>query len=137
MWVRERESVCVLPRDLKVPMFPHFWELVIYSCWSHIKQDQRLLPDIYRTYWGNSNDYQSILPTNDDTGTIWREREDKTNTKLRQAAHKGRQLNGFHNYSYWFFFSFSFLFSFEQSLGFSYRCLVCVERMPWWFMHTL
>lgn len=44
---RQRERELVLPGDLKVPMFPHFWELVIYSCWSHIKQDQRLLPDIF------------------------------------------------------------------------------------------
>lgn len=99
---RERESVWareLLPGDLKVPMFPHFWELVIYSCWSHIKQDQRLLPDIFWTYWGNSNDYQRILPTNDDTGTILRESKYKTNTEPRQAAHKGTQLNGFHDYS--------------------------------------
>lgn len=95
----ERDRKRALPGDLKVPMFPHFWELVIYSCWSHIKQDQRLLPDIFWTYWGNSNDYQRILPTNDDTGTILRESEYKTNTEPRQAAHKGTQLNGFHDYS--------------------------------------
>lgn len=126
---RQRERELVLPGDLKVPMFPHFWELVIYSCWSHIKQDQRLLPDIFWTYWGNSNDYQCILPTNDDTGTILREREHKMNTELRQAAHKGRQLNGFHNYSYCcpFFFSSS-----EQSPGLVIGAQ-CTEQKSQWF----
>lgn len=73
----KRDIKRALPGDLKVPMFPHFWEFVIYSCWSHIKQDQRLLPDIFWTYWGNSNDYQRILPTNDDIETILRESEYK------------------------------------------------------------
>lgn len=99
VYVCERNRKRALPGDLKVPMFPHFWELVIYSCWSHIKQDQRLLPDIFWTYWGNSNDYQRILPTNDDTGTILRETEYKTNTEPSKTAHKGTQLNGFHDYS--------------------------------------
>lgn len=115
-------------------MFPHFWELVIYSCWSYIKQDQRLLPDIYRTYWGNSNDYQSILPTNDDTGTNLREPEHKTNTELGQAAHKGRQLNSFHNYSYSGFFFSPPSLSIRRGLVIG-AC--CVEQKPRWFAHTL
>jgi len=86
MCVRETERELSLPGDLKVPVFPHFWELVIYSCWSHIKQDQRLLPDIFWTYWGNSNDYQRILPTNDDTGTILRESAYKTNTETQAGC---------------------------------------------------
>lgn len=82
----KRDIKRALPGDLKVPMFPHFWEFVIYSCWSHIKQDQRLLPDIFWTYWGNSNDYQRILPTNDDIETILRESEYKKKIKNEHRA---------------------------------------------------
>lgn len=82
----KRDIKRALPGDLKVPMFPHFWEFVIYSCWSHIKQDQRLLPDIFWTYWGNSNDYQRILPTNDDIETILRESEYKKKKKNEHRA---------------------------------------------------
>lgn len=82
----KRDIKRALPWDLNVPMFPHFWEFVIYSCWSHIKQDQRLLPDIFWTYWGNSNDYQRILPTNDDIETILRESEYKKKIKNEHRA---------------------------------------------------
>lgn len=88
-WKNHREAlgICkrgtkwVVPGDFEVPTFPHFWEFVIGSSWSHIQQDQRQLSDIFWTYSENYSDYQVILPTNDDRICPWREwtqKEDRT-----------------------------------------------------------